>query len=128
MSENEKSRNESMLKVGAVIQGLMLPEPIRVVFVQEMGSSWKIEGEGLNTRQHRQVILTKLQLEEVNISPPEETFDGDAFRFRLGIEAQRLGLAYEYDPYFSLSIARVDPVPHQLSARAKNLGIKFYRL
>jgi superfamily II DNA or RNA helicase len=34
----------------------------------------------------------------------------------LGIEAARLGLAYEYDPYFSLSIARVDPLPHQLEA------------
>jgi SNF2 family DNA or RNA helicase len=32
------------------------------------------------------------------------------------IEAMRLGLAYEYDPYFSLSIARVDPLPHQLEA------------
>jgi hypothetical protein len=28
----------------------------------------------------------------------------------------RLGLAYEYDPYFTLSIARVDPLPHQLEA------------
>ena len=27
-----------------------------------------------------------------------------------------MGLAYEYDPYFSLSIARVDPLPHQLEA------------
>jgi hypothetical protein len=35
-------------------------------------------------------------------------------RFRLGIEAARLGLAYQYDPYFSLSISRVDPLPHQL--------------
>ncbi|MCR9295754.1 MAG: SNF2-related protein, partial [bacterium] len=26
------------------------------------------------------------------------------------------GLAYEYDPFFSLSIARVDPLPHQLEA------------
>ncbi len=25
-------------------------------------------------------------------------------------------LRYEYDPYFSLSIARVDPLPHQLEA------------
>ena len=37
-------------------------------------------------------------------------------RFRLGIEAMRLALAYEYDPYFSLSVARVDPLPHQLEA------------
>jgi SNF2 family DNA or RNA helicase len=28
----------------------------------------------------------------------------------------RLGLAYEYDPYFSLSISRVDPLQHQLEA------------
>jgi len=26
------------------------------------------------------------------------------------------GSAYEYDPYFSLSISRVDPLPHQLEA------------
>jgi SNF2 family DNA or RNA helicase len=32
------------------------------------------------------------------------------------VVALRLGLAYEYDPYFSLSIARVDPLPHQLEA------------
>jgi superfamily II DNA or RNA helicase len=116
MSDSEKSGNTSSLMVGAVIQGLMLPEPIRVIFIQEMGSSLKIEGEGLHTGQHRQVILSELQLKEISISPPEETFGGDAFRFRLGIEARRLGLAYEYDPYFSLSIARVDPVPHQLEA------------
>ena len=46
----------------------------------------------------------------------KEPFDGDPQRFRLGIEALRLALAYEYDPYFSLSIARVDPLPHQLEA------------
>jgi hypothetical protein len=27
-----------------------------------------------------------------------------------------LGLSYEYDPYFALAIARVDPLPHQLEA------------
>lgn len=48
--------------------------------------------------------------------PKDAPFDGDATRFRLGIEAHRLGLAYEHDPYFSLSIARIDPLPHQLEA------------
>ena len=49
-------------------------------------------------------------------SPDREPFDGDPHRFRLALEALRLGLAYEHDPYFSLSIARVDPLPHQLEA------------
>ena len=48
--------------------------------------------------------------------PEKEPFDGDPLHFRLGVEALRLGLAYEHDPYFSLSIARVDPLPHQLEA------------
>ena len=52
----------------------------------------------------------------LGISPDQPPYDGDAKRFKLGIEALRLGLAYEYDPYFSLSIARVDPLPHQLEA------------
>jgi hypothetical protein len=39
----------------------------------------------------------------------------------------RLGLAYEYDPRFSLSIARVDPLPHQLEAVYDNF-IKLTRI
>jgi SNF2 family DNA or RNA helicase len=49
-------------------------------------------------------------------TPETAPFDGDPQRFRLGVEALRLGLAYEYDPYFALSIARIDPLPHQLEA------------
>src|SRR5438045_1298387 len=52
----------------------------------------------------------------LEVSPDIVPFDGNARNFRLGIEAARLSLAYEYDPYFSLSIARVDPLPHQLEA------------
>jgi len=37
------------------------------------------------------------------------------------VKALRLGIAYEYDPYFSLSIARVDPLPHQLEGRLRLL-------
>jgi len=61
-------------------------------------------------------VLSARQLTWLIVSADREPFDGDARLFRLGIEAQRLGLAYEYDPFFSLSIARVDPLPHQLEA------------
>ena len=81
-----------------------------------MGDSLKIVGKGLKTGLVHERVLNSLQLKKIEISPLKEPFDGDAFRFRLGIEAMRLGLAYEYDPYFTLSIARVDPLPHQLEA------------
>ena len=61
-------------------------------------------------------ILTPDQLATLETTPDTEPFDGDPLRFRLAVEAMRLALAFEYDPYFSLSIARVDPLPHQLEA------------
>ncbi|MBK8904534.1 MAG: DUF3883 domain-containing protein [Anaerolineaceae bacterium] len=81
-----------------------------------MGESIKLIGTGLETNQTYQPILSLTELESLTVSPAKQPFDGDANRFRLGIEALRLGLAYEYDPYFALSIARIDPLPHQLEA------------
>ena len=40
---------------------------------------------------------------------------------RIGLQAYALGIAYEFDPYFGLSISRVDPLPHQLEAVYEHL-------
>ena len=42
-------------------------------------------------------VLTPEQLRRITISREQLPFDGDARLFRLGIEARRLGLAYEGD-------------------------------
>src|SRR5439155_8281228 len=81
-----------------------------------VASSVRLVGKGLRTGLARDLVLTSPQVAQLTISASEEPLDGDAGLFRLGVEAHRLGLAYEYDPYFSLSIARVDPLPHQLEA------------
>ncbi len=81
-----------------------------------MADCIRVFGKGLRTNQAYDNILSLDQLSQIVVTPDKEPFDGDARRFRLGVEAMRLGLAYEYDPYFSLSIARVDPLPHQLEA------------
>src|SRR3954452_6093216 len=104
------------VRVGTVIIGPLLPEPIEVLAVVPLGDSVKLVGKGLKTGLVRDPVLSQSQLAQRRCSPPRESFDGDPNLFRLGIEAQRLGLAYEYDPFFSLSIARVDPLPHQLEA------------
>ena len=93
-----------------------MPEPIEVLATIPMGESLKVIGRGQSTGMTHDPVLTPAQLAEVVVSADREPFDGDARMFRLGIEAHRLGLAYEYDPFFSLSIARVDPLPHQLEA------------
>lgn len=106
----------SQIKPGCIVTGPTLPEPIEVLATVPMGTSLKVIGRGRATGMTHDPVLTPAQLAQLSISADREPFDGDARMFRLGIEAQRLGLAYEYDPFFSLSIARVDPLPHQLEA------------
>jgi SNF2 family DNA or RNA helicase len=108
--------NANELKSGIIVRGPVLPEPIEVLIVTPLGEVIKIVGAGQKTGQVHQRVLRLDQLQFLDATPEREPFDGDPARFRLGVEAARLGLAYEYDPYFSLSISRVDPLPHQLEA------------
>ncbi len=108
--------NPEEIVKNAILSGPLLPEPISVVMVEPLGDSYKIMGKGMETGRFHDPVLSLEQIAQLSVSPGREPFDGESERFRLGIEAMRIGLAYEYDPYFSLSIARVDPLPHQLDA------------
>jgi len=89
---------------------------VEILAVTSLGGSVRLIGKGLRTGLARDTVLSASQIAQLHVSADRHPLDGDAAKFRLGIEAFRLGLAYEYDPYFSLSIARVDPLPHQLEA------------
>ncbi|MDX1967014.1 MAG: SNF2-related protein, partial [Planctomycetaceae bacterium] len=104
------------IRAGSIIRGPTLPEAVEVLAVIPLGTSQKLIGRGLKSNQTYDPVLSPAQIAQLVISAEREPFDGDARLFRLGVEAHRLGLAYEYDPFFSLSIARVDPLPHQLEA------------
>jgi hypothetical protein len=104
------------LKPNVIVRGPIFPEPVQIIVAIPLGASVKLVGKGLATGQVHEPILNAAQIAQLIGSPDAEPFDGDSERFRLGIEALRLSLAYEYDPYFALSIARVDPLPHQLEA------------
>ena len=95
----------SIIQVGSIVSGPTLPEPIEVLATVPMGDSLKVIGRGRTTGMTHDPVLTPAQIAQLVVSADREPFDGDARLFRLGIEAQRLGLAYEYDPFFSLSIA-----------------------
>jgi superfamily II DNA or RNA helicase len=101
------------LKPGTIIKGNLFPEEVEVIQVTQTDSRIKLFGKG-QTRFY-DPWLTPEQVAQIVIVE-EGSFNGDPVKFRLAVEALRLGLAYEYDPYFSLSIARVDPLPHQLEA------------
>src|SRR5208283_3174854 len=104
------------IRQGIIISGPFIPEPMEVLAVIPFGTSLKVIGRGAKTGRSYDPVLSPEQIAQLKVTGEAEPFDGSAQHFRIGVEAHRLGLAYEYDPYFSLSIARVDPLPHQLEA------------
>jgi superfamily II DNA or RNA helicase len=108
--------NSNNLQPNTVIWGDFFPEPVQIIMVIPMGTSIKLIGKGMDTSKLYEPVLNEQQISLLKYGPACEPYDSNSKEFRLGIEALRLALAYEYDPYFSLSIARVDPLPHQLEA------------
>jgi hypothetical protein len=112
----EPGENISKVIPDVIVTSPFFPEPIEIIVSVSLGESLRLIGKELASAQVHERILTPNQPGTIQISPKDKAFDGDATRFRLGVEAMRLRLAYEYDPYFTLSIARMDPLPHQLEA------------
>ncbi len=105
------------LREGQVLIGALFREPMRVETVQANGpDTWVAGLVGMQSERYRKVTLTVRDLEGLTILDTRHTYDGDGQLLRLGLQAYSLGIAYEFDPYFGLSISRVDPLPHQLEA------------
>lgn len=101
---------------GAVLRAPFFAEEVRVVRADPFGEGWRLAVVGLQSGRYEERLLTAEQAALVESVRSADTFRGDPQRFLLGVEARRLALAYEYDPYFALSVSRVDPLPHQLEA------------
>lgn len=105
------------LRPGQVLIGPLFSEPMRVETVTANGAgSWSLGLVGQTSEQFRRVTLTADQLATLTVRDRTPAYSGDASLLRLGIQAYALGIAFEFDPYFGLSISRVDPLPHQLEA------------
>jgi SNF2-related domain len=90
---------------------------MRVETVQANGpASWVVGLVGMQSERFRKVTLTADDIRRLTILDARHSFDGEGRLLRLGLQAYALGIAYEFDPYFGLSISRVDPLPHQLEA------------
>jgi superfamily II DNA or RNA helicase len=105
------------LEQGQIIIGHLFKEPMQVETIRQNGAdSWTVGLVGLQSEQFRRVTLTLNDIQSLNILESAFSYHGDGRILRLGLQAYSLGIAYEFDPYFGLSISRVDPLPHQLEA------------
>lgn len=102
---------------GCILIGALFNEPMRLETMRSSGDgTWTLGLVGTQSERFRKVTLTDHEIEALTILEAKFTFDGDGSLLRLGLQAHSLGIAWEFDPYFGLSISRVDPLPYQLEA------------
>lgn len=105
------------LSEGQILTGPLFNEPMRVETVRSNGVDlWEVGLSGVQTEKFRRVSLTLDQIKALQVLDRGFRYDGDGQLLKVGIQAYALGIAYEFDPYFGLSVSRVDPLPHQLEA------------
>lgn len=108
---------EIEVKVGDILAGLEPDEHVEIRRVAPFGNKVLLEGVGLTSRREIRRPLTQDDLARLTIiRGAEYTFDGDAGAFLLGIEAQRIHIAYQFDPLFAVNSSVVDVLPHQVEA------------
>jgi len=106
------------LRPNAAVRGILPDALVTVVGVQWFGSealelTYKTPtGKVANELLYRH---DESRLEIVEQGRPW-SFDGDGALFRLVSEAQRIRLAYLFDPVLAVHTSVVDPLPHQITA------------
>ena len=104
-------------RAGQVLTGPLFDEPMRVETVAAAGpAGWSLGLVGTRSERFRRVSLGADELAGLTAHDAGFSYDGDGGLLRLGLQAHVLGIAWEFDPYFGLSVSRVDPLPHQLEA------------
>jgi len=109
--------HSSRIREGCIVVASLFNEPMRVETARVgADGTWTVGLVGTQSERFRKVTLTVHDIEGLTILDSGFTYDGDGHLLRLGLQAYSLGIAWEFDPYFGLSISRIDPLPHQLEA------------
>src|ERR1700686_4432792 len=106
------------LQPNAIVRGILPDALVTVVNVQWFGS----EALELTYKDAAGKVANELiyRHDEPRIEVVEQgrpwSFDGDGHSFRLVSEANRIRLAYLFDPVLAVHTSLVDPLPHQFTA------------
>jgi superfamily II DNA or RNA helicase len=112
--------SDNLPPVGAILSGPHWPDRVRVVRIEPRGSS-RLLVEAVTLDDQARLISRLLRREDlvalqVEAEADRPTLQGNPTGFKLAAEATRIRLAYTHDPHFAVSVARIDPLPHQLEA------------
>jgi superfamily II DNA or RNA helicase len=107
------------LEAGATLEGPHWTEPVKVLAVKARGARVEVQAVGQHTKRLWNKLLKADDFDgtiRVTQASQSAALTGNPTHFRLAAEAHRIRLAFQYDPHFAVSVAQVDPLPHQMDA------------
>ncbi|UZJ38781.1 helicase-related protein [Prosthecochloris sp. SCSIO W1103] len=112
-----------MIEENQIVKKLTDDEPAKVTRIQKLGPMISVDFVGVNTSKSGNRMLSDEEFSALETVSREGTFNftGDAKRFKLFTEAERISSAYQFDPLFAVNCSIVDPLPHQVEAVYKFL-------
>ena len=112
-------QKQLLAEAGGVGQkGLVGKEAVRLISVQRMGDmACQVFYRGQDGSTGDTIVFRSTEADLGLVSGGRKwSFEGDGELFRLVSEAERIRLAYLFDPYVAVSSSTIDPLPHQISA------------
>lgn len=105
------------LHEGQIIEADFLSSPARVKKFESRAGYHLLEVIVQGTGEFRALYLTEDQLDKIELLSSESEVERiDPEEMFLYIEANRIRLAYQFDPLLAVSVSQVDPLPHQIEA------------
>ncbi len=103
---------ENNLSPGDIVSGFDPSELVEIRRLGQFGNKTLVEAIGLESRREIKRPLTSDQLAQlVKIRSGGYSFDGDPKTFLLGTEAERIRIAYQFDPLFAVNSSVIDVLP-----------------
>lgn len=111
------------IKVGQIVKNLIPDEAVKITKIQPLGSMQSISYVGINSKRESTKVIDEKTFNKLEVVTLDGTFtfDGDAEKFKLYVEAERIHSAYQFDTLFAVNCSIVDPLPHQVEAIYKYL-------
>lgn len=104
---------------GVTVEGIIADIPVTAVHVKWFGShavELTYKNEQTGAVGNRLLFRSDEQNLSITNAMPAWAFDGDGETFRLVSEANRIRLAYLFDPRLAVHVSQVEPLPHQIAA------------
>jgi hypothetical protein len=115
---------ETAISIGDIVSGLDPTELVEIRKLSPFGNKTLVEAVGLESRREIKRPLTAEQLAQlIKIRTGGYSFDADSETFLLGTEAERIRIAYQFDPLFAVNSSVIDVLPHQVDA-AQRWGLQ----